>query len=51
MGIFNKLFSALKMTKDGISEKLRGLFARDKIGEEFYDDLLDLLISSDCFPA
>ena len=47
MGIFNKLFSALKKTKDGISEKLRGLFARDKIGEEFYDDLLDILISSD----
>ncbi|MBE5742549.1 MAG: signal recognition particle-docking protein FtsY [Clostridiales bacterium] len=47
MGIFSKLFSALKKTKDGLSEKLRGLFARDKIGEDFYDDLLDILISSD----
>lgn len=47
MGFFSKLFAALKKTKDGIGEKLRGLFARDKIGEDFYDDLLDILISSD----
>ncbi len=47
MGIFGKLFSALKKTKDGLSEKLRLIFARDKIGEEFYDDLEDILISSD----
>ena len=47
MGLFGKLFSALKKTKDGISEKLRLLFSRDKIGEEFYDDLEELLISSD----
>ena len=47
MGFFSKLFAALKKTKDGIAEKLRGLFARDKIGEDFYDDLLDILISSD----
>ena len=47
MGLFGKLFSALKKTKDGISEKLRLLFSKDKIGEEFYDDLEELLISSD----
>ena len=47
MGFFSKLFSALKKTKDGIAEKLRGLFSRDKIGEEFYEDLEDILISSD----
>ncbi|MBQ7373947.1 MAG: signal recognition particle-docking protein FtsY [Clostridia bacterium] len=47
MGFFSKLFSALKKTKDGLAEKLRGLFSRDKIGEDFYDDLLDILISSD----
>ena len=47
MGIFSKLFTALKKTKEGLSEKLRGLFARDKIGEEFYEELEDILISSD----
>ena len=47
MGFFNKIFSALKKTKDGLAEKLRVLFARDKIGEDFYEDLEDILISSD----
>ncbi len=47
MGFFGKLKAALKKTKEGLGSKLRVLFARDKIGEEFYDDLLDALISSD----
>ena len=47
MGFFGKIFSALKKTKDGMSEKLRLLFARDKMGEDFYEDLEDILISSD----
>ena len=47
MGFFNKIFSALKKTKDGLADKLRVLFARDKIGEDFYEDLEDILISSD----
>ena len=47
MGLFGKLFGAMKKTKEGLGRKLRQLFARDKIGEDFYDDLLDVLISSD----
>lgn len=47
MGLFGKIFSALKKTKDGISEKLKLLFAKDKIGEDFYEELEELLISSD----
>ena len=47
MGLFGKLFGAMKNTKEGLGTKLRQLFARDKIGEDFYDDLLDVLISSD----
>ncbi len=47
MGFFKKIFSALKKTKDGLAEKLRVLFAKDKIGEDFYEDLEDILISSD----
>ena len=47
MGFFNKIFSALKKTKDSFSEKMRQLFARDKIGEDFYEDIEDILITSD----
>ncbi len=47
MGFFNKIFSALKKTKDAFSKKLTALFSRDKIGEDFYEDLTDILISSD----
>ena len=47
MGFFGKIKDALKKTKEGLGNKLRVLFARDKIGEDFYDDLLDAIISSD----
>ena len=47
MGLFGKLFGAMKKTKEGLGTKLRQLFARHKIGEDVYDDLLDVLISSD----
>ena len=35
MGFFNKIFSALKKTKDAFSKKLTALFTGDKIGEDF----------------
>ena len=47
MGLFSKIKSVLQKTKDGLSKKLSGLFLRDKIGEDFYEDLEDVLISSD----
>ncbi|MBQ8308326.1 MAG: signal recognition particle-docking protein FtsY [Clostridia bacterium] len=47
MGIFNKLFGALKKTKDNLSEKLRVLFSKNKLGNEFYEELEEILISSD----
>ncbi len=47
MGFFGKIFGALKKTKDGLGNKLRQLFSRDKIGDDFYEDLEDVLISSD----
>ena len=47
MGFFKKIFGALKKTKDAISKKISALFTGDKIGEEFYEDLTDILISSD----
>ncbi len=47
MGFFSKISEALKKTKNAISSKLSQLFTRDKIGDDFYDDLTDILISSD----
>ncbi len=47
MGIFDKLFGALKKTKDGFGAKLRMLFAKNKLGDEFYEELEELLIESD----
>lgn len=47
MGLFSKLFGALKKTKDGFGEKLRLLFAKNKLGNDFYDELEEILISSD----
>ena len=47
MGLFGKLFGALKKTKDNLSEKLRVLFSKNKLGDEFYEELEELLISSD----
>ncbi|MBR1983720.1 MAG: signal recognition particle-docking protein FtsY, partial [Clostridia bacterium] len=47
MGLFSKLKSVLSKTRDGISKKLTELFAKNKLGEEFYEDLEDILISSD----
>ncbi len=47
MGIFGKLFSALKKTKDNISYKLFQLFSKNAIGEDFYDGLEEILISAD----
>ena len=47
MGLFSKLFSALKKSKDTLSEKLRVLFSKNKLGDAFYEELEELLISSD----
>jgi len=47
MGLFSKIKSVLSKTRDGIAKKLNDLFAKDKIGEDFYEQLEDILISSD----
>ena len=47
MGLFGKLFGALKKTKDNLSEKLRVLFSKNKLGDEFYEELEEILIASD----
>lgn len=47
MGIFGKLFGAMKKTKDNFSSKLRVLFSKNKLGDEFYEELEEILITSD----
>ena len=47
MGIFGKIRNALKKTKEGMAQKLRRLFLKNKIGNEFYDELEEILVSSD----
>lgn len=47
MGLFGKLFGALKKTKEEFSGKLRVLFSKNKLGDEFYEELEEILISSD----
>ncbi len=47
MGFFGKIKTALSKTKEGIGKKLTDIFAKNKLGDEFYEELEDLLISSD----
>ena len=47
MGIFSKIISGLKKTKQAIGFKLQQLFKVGVFNDEFYEDLYDILISSD----
>lgn len=47
MGLFSKIKEVLSKTKNSLSAKLTDLFSKNKLGEEFYEDLEDVLISSD----
>lgn len=48
MGFFEKLKNGLKKTKDALTSKLDNLFSSyDKIDDDFYDDLMDVLITAD----
>jgi chromosome segregation ATPase len=47
MGFFGKIKAVLVKTKNGLASKLNDLFSKNKLGDEFYEDLEDILISSD----
>ncbi len=47
MGIFSKIKQSLLKTKDKLKEALNNLFSYDRIGEDFYDELTEILISAD----
>ena len=47
MAIFDRLFAGLSKSRKQIDENLAEVFDREKIDEDFYDDLEELLILSD----
>lgn len=47
MGLFGKIKAVLKKTREGLAERLTSLFSKNKLGDEFYDELEEILISAD----
>jgi len=47
MGLFDKLKNVLSKTKNGLASKLASLFSGGRIKEDFYEELEEILISSD----
>ena len=47
MGFFSKIANALKKTREALGGALNALFAKNKIGDEFYEELEEILISAD----
>ncbi len=48
MGFFEKLKNGLKKTKNALTSKLDSLFSSyDKIDDDFYDELMDVLLTAD----
>ncbi|MCD7729556.1 MAG: signal recognition particle-docking protein FtsY [Clostridia bacterium] len=47
MGIFSKIKGALQKTKASLGGAIKSLFGKNKIGDEFYEELEEILISAD----
>lgn len=47
MGFFSKIANALKKTKETLGGAIKSLFTRNKLDDEFYDELEEILISAD----
>ena len=47
MGFFKKIKEAFKKTKAAIDNKLMSIMSHGELNDEFFDELLDILISSD----
>jgi fused signal recognition particle receptor len=47
MGVFSKIAAALKKTKDSLGGAISALFAKNKLGDDFYEELEEILIGSD----
>ncbi len=47
MGFFNKIKEAFKKTKASFDNKIMSIMSHGELDDEFFDDLIDILISSD----
>ena len=47
MGLFGKIKAVIKKTREGLASGLSALFSKNKLGEEFYEGLEELLIGAD----
>lgn len=47
MGLFKKISQALKKTREAIARKFDSLFSKGQLNDEFFEDLTDILVSSD----
>ncbi len=47
MGLFKKIGNALKKTKEAISRKLDELLSHGELNDDFFDELIDILVSCD----
>ena len=47
MGFFSKIFNGLKKTKNALAEKLKYVFTKNELDEDFFEELEYVLVSSD----
>lgn len=50
MGIFSKLFNGLKKTKTALSDKLKYVFSKNELDDDFFEELEFVLVSADIDP-
>lgn len=47
MGLFKKISEALKKTREAIARKFDLLFSKGELNDDFFEELVDILVSSD----
>lgn len=50
MGFFSKLFNGLKKTKTALSDKLKYVFSKNELDDDFFEELEFVLVSADIDP-
>ena len=51
MGLFSKLINGLKKTKTAFSERMKYIFSKNELDDDFFEELEFVLISSDIDPS
>lgn len=47
MGLFSKIFNGLKKTKNALADKLKYVFTKNELDEDFFEELEYVLVSAD----